>query len=304
VPEGLWLRKTARCGPPAVRRPRSGRLARSRPPPAGSMSVAHSTSVATILREQVSLEVASIDRLDLHVYVPLRQRAPGVVTFFRHHRGAAGASAALLEPISAAFVAALERYARTPGGPRRTFAKGRRKDDGAAAHRADCGARVWRPEKRHTPQTGPPSPWIVPSTALVNHDDIYALDADVGPFFRTVCRNGPASLTRQVTKAGGACETAYGRAPTRRAPRRAPTASAPPGSTACGARGWRGCRTPSRRPTAPPARATTCPSCTPRARSRRCVTLPSRGASSAPRGSARSWTWAGPTMSTASSRGA
>jgi hypothetical protein len=51
----------------------------------------------------------------LNVYVPLLQRALGVVAFFRHHRGAPLASSALMEPISRAFVAALERYARTQG---------------------------------------------------------------------------------------------------------------------------------------------------------------------------------------------
>lgn len=41
------------------------------------MSVAHSTSGATILREHVTLEVERIDQLDLNVYGPLLQRAAG-----------------------------------------------------------------------------------------------------------------------------------------------------------------------------------------------------------------------------------
>jgi hypothetical protein len=49
------------------------------------MSVSQSTSVTTILREHVTLEVESIDRMYLNVYVPLLQRAAGVVGFFRHH---------------------------------------------------------------------------------------------------------------------------------------------------------------------------------------------------------------------------
>ena len=73
------------------------------------MSVSQSTAVATILREHVTQEIASIDRMYLNVYVPLLQRAPGVVAFFRHHRGAPLASSARMEPISRAFVAALER---------------------------------------------------------------------------------------------------------------------------------------------------------------------------------------------------
>ncbi len=98
------------------------------------MSVSQSTSVATILREHVTLEVESIDRMYLNVYVPLLQRAAGVVGFFRHHRGATFASSALMEPISTAFVAALERYARAQGVPLLPFVKGQRKDDVAAEH--------------------------------------------------------------------------------------------------------------------------------------------------------------------------
>jgi hypothetical protein len=146
------------------------------------MSVSQSTSVATILREHVTLDSESIDRLYLNVYVPLLQRALGVVSFFRHHRGAPLASSALMEPISTAFVAALERYARTQGVPLVTFTKGQRKDAVAAEHlaqfqgregvlfigKAQEKARVFRTQKRHTPQTGQAYPWIVPSTALVN----------------------------------------------------------------------------------------------------------------------------------------
>ncbi len=190
------------------------------------MSVAQSTSVATILREHVTLEVESIDRMYLNVYVPLLQRAQGVVRFFRHHRGATFASSALMEPISTAFVAALERYARTQGVPLLTFAKGQRKDDVAATHlasfqgqegvlfigKAQEKAHVFRTEKRRNPQTGQAYPWIVPSTALVNHYDIYAVDADFGPFFlkfcsyvpstAKLCLNGHEYLKRQLVKDG------------------------------------------------------------------------------------------------------
>ncbi len=194
------------------------------------MSVSQSTSVATILREHVTLDVESIDRMDLNVSVPLLQRAARVVGFFRHHRGATCASSALMEPISTAFVAALERYARVQGPPLLTFAKGQRKDDVAAEHLtrfqeregirfigiAQEKAHVFRTEKRRNPQTDQPYPWIVPSTALVNHDDTDAVDEDVGPFFlkfcayvpytATLCLNGHAYLKRQLTKEGIAFE--------------------------------------------------------------------------------------------------
>src|SRR5215210_903867 len=93
-------------------------------------------SVATILREHVTLEVESLDRLYLNVYVPQLQRELGVVGFFRHHRGQPIASAALMEPISRAFVTAIERFAKTQGVPLITFAKGQRKDAVAAAYLA------------------------------------------------------------------------------------------------------------------------------------------------------------------------
>ena len=90
-------------------------------------------SVATILREHVTVAVESLDRLYLNVYVPQLQRELGVVGFFRQHRGQPIAAAALMEPISRAFVAGIERVAQQQGMPLITFTKGPRKDDVAAA---------------------------------------------------------------------------------------------------------------------------------------------------------------------------
>ncbi len=42
-------------------------------------------SVAEVLREHVTLELESIDRMYFNVYVPQLQREPGVATFFRVH---------------------------------------------------------------------------------------------------------------------------------------------------------------------------------------------------------------------------
>jgi hypothetical protein len=68
-------------------------------------------SVAEILREHVTLEIEGIDRMYLNVYVPQLQREGGVASFFRFHRGHRFASSVLMDPISKAFVAALERFA-------------------------------------------------------------------------------------------------------------------------------------------------------------------------------------------------
>ncbi len=187
-------------------------------------------SVATILREHVTLEVESIDRLYLNVYVPRLQSTAGVAHFFRAQRGATFASSALMDPMTTAFIAALERFARTQGIPLLTFAKGQRKDDVAAAYLAQCGQEdgvlfmgkaqektaVVRTQKRRNPDTGQSYPWLVRSTAMVNHYYIYGVDRDFGPFFlkfcsyfpynAKLCLNGHEYLKRQLTKEGIAFE--------------------------------------------------------------------------------------------------
>ncbi len=187
-------------------------------------------SVAQMLRERVTLEVESIDRLYLNVYVPKLQRIGGVVGFFREMRGATFASSALMEPISAAFIKALERFAQTQGVPLLTFAHGQRKDAVAQEYlaafqghegvlfigKAQEKATVWRTERRYNAQTGQPYAWLVKSTALVNQYYIYAVDADFGPFFLTfcsyfpynakLCLNGHEYLKRQLTQEGIAFE--------------------------------------------------------------------------------------------------
>ncbi len=74
------------------------------------MSIAQ--SVAGMRRERVTLDVESIARLYLNVYVPKLQRVGGVVGFFRDLHGATFASSALMEPLTTAFVKALERFAQ------------------------------------------------------------------------------------------------------------------------------------------------------------------------------------------------
>src|SRR6266487_4220305 len=192
------------------------------------MSVPH--SVATILQQKVSLDIESIDRMYLNVYVPHLQTPAGVAHFFRAHRGATFGSSALMEPLTTAFIAAMERFARTQGVPLLTFKKGQRKDDIAAEYRAQFQseegvlfigkaqeqATVCRTEERRTPETGQPYPWLVRSTALVNQYYIYAVDEDFGPFFlkfcsyfpynAKLCLNGHEYLKRQLDKDGIAYE--------------------------------------------------------------------------------------------------
>ncbi len=95
-----------------------------------------SQSVADLLDRHISLELESIDRMYLNVYVPKLQYEAGVVGFFRHHRRATFVSSALMAPISRAFVSAMEACAARAGIPLVRFEKRQRKDEVAAAYLA------------------------------------------------------------------------------------------------------------------------------------------------------------------------
>ncbi len=169
-------------------------------------------SVAEVFADHVRLSVEGIDRMYLNLYVPRLQREQGIVRFFRDHRGQPLPSGALMNPISRRFVAALEGFVARHGVPLVEFRKGQRKDDVMAAQlrefrkeegvvfkpapakaggKAQEKAPVFRTEKRRSPRTGQPYPWIVRSTAMVNHYYIYAVDRDFGPFFLKFCSYFP-----------------------------------------------------------------------------------------------------------------
>lgn len=187
-------------------------------------------SVAEILREHVTLELECIDRMYLNVYVPALQFENGVAAFFKFHRGYPVASSALMDPISKAFVAGIDAFAKRQDVPVVAFRKGERKDDIAAEHlkrfakpegvlfigRAQEKTPVFRTEKRRNAQTGKRYPWLVRSTAMVNHFYFYCVDEDFGPFFlkfatyfpysAKLCINGNEYLKRQLSKEGIAHE--------------------------------------------------------------------------------------------------
>ena len=162
-------------------------------------------TVAEILREHVTLEVEGIDRMYLNVYVPALPRAGGVASFFRFHRGYRFASSALMDPITKAFIAPMEQFAQQAQVPVVTFEKGQRKDDVAAEFRKKFRASegvlfigkaqekmpVFRTERRRHEQTGATYPWLVRSTAMVNHFYVYCMDEDCGPFFLKFCTYFP-----------------------------------------------------------------------------------------------------------------
>ena len=188
-------------------------------------------SLATILREHVTLELESIDRMYLNVYVPRLQTEAAVPCFFKKHRGALFASSALMEPMSAAFKTDIDRFVARNNLPVVTFAKGQRKDDIAKEYlaksegnthkrvpgvlfvgKAQEKARIFRTEKRRYADSDKVYPWIVRATAMVNHYYFYCVDEDFGPFFlkygsyfpytAKLCINGHEYLKRQLQKEG------------------------------------------------------------------------------------------------------
>ena len=183
-------------------------------------------SVAEVLNEHVTLEVECIDRLYLNLYVPILQRVQGIGHFWIHHRGFSFASSALMAPMSRSFISNIERFAEQEGIDLITFKKGQRKEDVAKQYLAEFPldegvlfigkaqekAVVSRTEKRRNPQTGPTYPWLVRTTAFVNHYYFYCVDRDFGPFFIKLCSyfpyngklclNGHEYVKRQLEKRG------------------------------------------------------------------------------------------------------
>src|ERR1043165_825527 len=182
--------------------------------------------VSDILKQHVTLTTEGIDRMYLNAYVPTLQTPEGVVGFFRRHLGYTFASSALMDPISKKFVAAIERFAAAEQIPLISFVKGERKDDIAAAMRkkfdrdegvmfigkAQEKSAVFRTEKRTNRSTGAKYPWIVRSTAMVNHYYFYIVDRDFGPLFikfcsyfpytAKICLNGHEWLKQQLNRRG------------------------------------------------------------------------------------------------------
>jgi hypothetical protein len=182
-------------------------------------------SVAEILTDHVTFELEAIDRMYLNAYVPALQTGGGFVYFVKRQLGAIVPSTHVVAPLSERFVAAIERFVKTEQLHLVTFEKHQRKDDVAQEYRAqfdgDEGvlfvgkaqekASVFRTEKRRDAQ-GKSYPWIIRSTAMVNHYYFYILDRDFGPIFikfcsyfpypAKLCINGHEWLKRQLTQRG------------------------------------------------------------------------------------------------------
>src|SRR5215470_17486588 len=180
-------------------------------------------SVAEILADHVTFELEANDRMYLNAYVPALQTGGGFVYFVKNQLGAIVPSTHVVAPLSERFVAAIEQFVKAEQLDLVTFEKHQRKDDVAQTYRARCDgedsvlfvgkaqekASVFRTEKRRDAQ-GKTYPWIIRSTAIVNHYYFYILDRDFGPIFIKVCSyfpyaaklclNGHEWLKRQLTQ--------------------------------------------------------------------------------------------------------
>lgn len=181
-------------------------------------------TAAEVLEGHVTLEVESIDRMYLNLYVPQLQRDLGVVGFFKQ-RGYTFASGAVMHPITNAFLAEIKAFVEVNGLDLVRFKAGERKDDIAQTYLAASDgseqilfvgvaqekARLWTTEKRTNPVTGATYPWLVRASRVVNHYYFYGLDDDFGLFFIKLCSyfpyngkvliNGHHFAQRQAAKA-------------------------------------------------------------------------------------------------------
>jgi hypothetical protein len=109
-----------------------------------------------------------------------------------------------MDPISTAFIAAVECFVEREQIPLITFAKGQRKDDVAGEYlagftgtegvlfigRAQEKVPLFRTRKRRRAD-GSSYPWIAAETGVVNQYYVYCVDEDFGPFFLKFCSYFP-----------------------------------------------------------------------------------------------------------------
>jgi hypothetical protein len=154
-------------------------------------------NVTAILDEHTTLEVESIDRMYLNFYVPNLQTERAIAHFWRTHRGQSFPSGAQMGPMSRSFVDTVKRFADSNNVPIVKFKRKQRKDEVAMEYFksfkgcegilfigvAQEKTKVVRTEKRRNPKTGAFYPWLVTTTAMVNHYYFYCVDRDFGLFF-------------------------------------------------------------------------------------------------------------------------
>jgi hypothetical protein len=156
---------------------------------------------ASLLRDRVTLQCRSIDRIFLQAWVPKLQSVGMVCNYLVHQRGFNIPSSAAFGKIGDAYVRQVHKWAADNGVPVRYFAKGENKEatarpliDAAAAAGGDGRvvligvaqekAAVWRSwkAKGHEHAAHPHMEWGR-QMAFVNHFYFYLWDPDWGPAF-------------------------------------------------------------------------------------------------------------------------
>lgn len=187
-------------------------------------------TISSLLRDHVTLQVRSVDRLFLQAYVPKLMSQHQLVRFMLD-RGFTIPSPALLAKQGRAYVAAIERFVGDHDIPVVRFAKGASKEDTArpylqAAERdgrfgvvlvglAQEKTSAWR-GWRQGGRDEHPHFEFGRQTVFVNHYYFYILDPDWGPAFIKTCAYAPFGVwvylnghewgKRQAARAGIAFE--------------------------------------------------------------------------------------------------
>ena len=183
-------------------------------------------TVNEILKEHVSLEIESFDRLYLNAYMPQLQTENQVSYFLTQHLGNPIASPVLLSRLTKAFVKRVEAFVKNQDIPLVQFPKKARKDTIATDLRAKDSRRdavifVGVAQEKQQAFKGQKSPIgeghgihfsFSRQTAFVKQYYFYIDDADFGPCFIKVgtyapfpvrvCINGHEWAKRQLEKQG------------------------------------------------------------------------------------------------------
>jgi hypothetical protein len=162
-------------------------------------------TISSLLRDHVTLQLRSVDRLFLQAYMPRLMTQHQLVRFWLD-RGFKIPSPALLARQGRAYVAAIERFAAANSVPVVRFAKGESKEDAArpylrAAERdgrfgvvllgvAQEKTSAWRGWRQGGPD-GHPHFEFGRQAVFVNHYYFYILDRDWGPAFVKTCAYAP-----------------------------------------------------------------------------------------------------------------
>ena len=178
-------------------------------------------TIAEILKDHVTLEIESIDRIYLNGYVRQLQTPKSLRGFFAYHRGNPVVSPALLNQMTKGFVEGVEAYSSENNIPVIRFEKNQRKDDIAKRIRNErqvrdgvvfIGVAQEKASAFKGRKVGPYEFDFSRQNVFVKHYYFYLNDADFGPGFIKmgtyapypirVCLNGHEWAKEQLKKQG------------------------------------------------------------------------------------------------------